>query len=100
MAQICDRDTKIAYVEQIKSGKMTVMEVVKELVCSKTTVSYWIRQLEKDSEHGLPGSGGMKPDLEYQRRLEKENRQLKNEVEFLKKAAAYFAGDQRKGTQR
>lgn len=100
MAQIYDRDTKIAYVEQIKSAKMTVMEVVKELGCSKTAVYYWIRQLEEDSEHGLPGSGRMKPDLEYQRRLEKENRQLKNEVEFLKKAAAYFAGDQRKGTQR
>jgi transposase-like protein len=37
--------------------------------------------------------------LEYQRQLEKENRQLKNEITFLKKAAAYFAGDQRKGTR-
>jgi transposase-like protein len=41
----------------------------------------------------------MKPDAEYQRRLERENRQLKNEVEFLKKAAAYFAEGQRKGTR-
>ena len=41
----------------------------------------------------------MKPDAEYQRRLERENRQLENEVEFLKKAPAYFAGDQRKGTR-
>jgi transposase-like protein len=37
--------------------------------------------------------------LEHQRRLEKENKQLRNEIEFLKKAAAYFAGDQRKGTR-
>jgi transposase-like protein len=41
----------------------------------------------------------MKPDMAYQKQLEKENRQLKNEIEFLKKAAAYFAGDQRKGTR-
>jgi transposase len=48
---------------------------------------------------GKLGSGHMKPDAEYQRRLERENRQLENEVEFLKKAPAYFAGDQRKGTR-
>jgi transposase len=41
----------------------------------------------------------MRPDLEYVRRLERENRQLRNENEFLKKAAAYFAGDQRKSTR-
>jgi transposase-like protein len=41
----------------------------------------------------------MKPDEHYVRNLEKENRELKNEVEFLKKAAAYFAVDQRKSTR-
>jgi transposase len=99
MANQYDRDTKLAYVEQITSGKMTVMEAVKELGCSKTTVYSWIAKLAEDKEHGLPGSGHMKPDVEYQKRLEREVRQLRNEVEFLKKAAAYFAGDQRKSTR-
>ena len=99
MAMYFDRDTKVAYVEQIKSGKLTVTEAARELGCSRSAIYSWMKKLSEDVEFGLPGSGHMKPDLEYQRQLEKENKQLKNEVEFLKKAAAYFAGDQRKGTR-
>jgi len=99
MANYYDRDTKVAYVEQINSGKLTVTEAVKELGCSRSAIYSWMRKLSEDGENGLPGSGHMKPDMAYQRQLEKENRQLKNEVEFLKKAAAYFAGDQRKGAR-
>jgi transposase len=58
-----------------------------------------MKKLSEDGKYGLPGSGNMKSDIAYQRQLEKENKQLKNEIEFLKKAAAYFAGDQRKGTR-
>ena len=35
----------------------------------------------------------------YQKKLEKENSELRKEVEFLKKAAAYFAVDQKKNTR-
>jgi transposase len=99
MGKYFDRDTKVAYVEQINNGKMTVTEAVNELGCSRSAIYSWIKKLSEDGEHGLPGNGHMKPDLEYQRQLEKENRQLKNEITFLKKAATYFAGDQRKGTR-
>ena len=99
MANYFDRDTKVAYVEQINSGKLTVTKAVRELGCSRSAIYSWMKKLSEDGENGLPGSGHMKPDMEYQRQLEKENRQLKNEIEFLKKAAAYFAGDQRKGTR-
>lgn len=99
MVKYYDRETKVAYVEQINAGKITVTEAVKELGCSRSAIYSWMSKLSEDPEHGLPGSGHMKPDLEYQRQLEKENRQLKNEIEFLKKAAAYFAGDQRKSTR-
>ena len=71
MSKYFDRDTKVAYVEQINSGKMTVTEAVNELGCSRSAVYSWIKKLSEDREHGLPGSGHMKPDLEYQRRLEK-----------------------------
>jgi len=99
MANYYDRDTKVAYVEQINSGKLTVTEVVRELGCSRSAIYSWIKKLSEDGEYALPGSGNMKPDMAYQKQLEKENKQLKNEIEFLKKAAAYFAKDQRKGTR-
>lgn len=99
MTRYYDRDTKVAYVEQINSGKLTVTEAVNELGCSRSAIYPCIKKLSEDEEHGLPGSGYMKPDIAYQRQLEREVRQLRNENEFLKKAAAYFAGDQRKGTR-
>lgn len=36
MVKYFDRDTKIAYVEQINSGKLTVTEAVNELCCSRS----------------------------------------------------------------
>ena len=65
----------------------------------KSTIYIWLKKYSEDGENAFPGSGHMRPDLEYVRRLERENRQLRNENEFLKKAAAYFAGDQRKSTR-
>jgi transposase len=94
-----DRETKLAYVEQIVSGRMTVAEVVRELGCSRSAIYSWLKKFSADGVVAFPGSGKMKEEDEYIRKLERENRQLKNEVEFLKKAAAYFAEDQKKGTR-
>jgi ACT domain-containing protein len=38
MAKYFDRDTKVAYVEQINTGKMTVTEAVNELGCSRSAI--------------------------------------------------------------
>lgn len=48
MARYYDRDTKLACVYQINSGKMTVTEVVDELRCSKSTICSWIRKLSEN----------------------------------------------------
>lgn len=53
MAKYFDRDIKIAYVEQINSGKMTVTEAVNELGCSRATIYSWIRKMSEDGENGL-----------------------------------------------
>ena len=67
MARYFGRDTKVAYVEQINSGKLTVTEAVNELGCFRSAIYSWIKSLSEDNEHGLPGSGNMKPDMAYQR---------------------------------
>ena len=98
-AKYYDRETKLAYVEQIVSGKLTVTEAMRDLDCARSTIYSWLRKFSVDGSSSFPGSGKMKAEVEYVRNLEKENRQLKNEVEFLKKAAAYFAEDQKKSTR-
>ena len=74
MAKYYDRETKLAYVEQITSGKMTATQAMRELGCSRSAIYSWIKKFTEDGDHAFPGSGKMKPDDAYTRNLEKENR--------------------------
>jgi transposase len=51
----------------------------------------WVKKYKKSPNAPFPGSGKLSPEDEKLRKLEKENRELKDENEILKKAAAYFA---------
>ena len=46
MANYYDRETKLAYVEQYTSGKMTAKEVVRELGCSKSALYSWVSSFQ------------------------------------------------------
>jgi transposase len=50
----------------------------------------WRREFLKDPEYSFPGNGRQKPDEAEFTRLKRENARLKEELEILKKAAAYF----------
>ena len=99
MPKYYDRDTKVAYVQQIEEGKLKVSQAARDLGVAEATIYNWIKELRSDPTAGLPGSGHLKLDIGYQKKLEKENSELRKEVEFLKKAAAYFAVDQKKNTR-
>jgi len=43
----------------------------------------------------FPGSGKLRPDDEHLKKLERQVRELREENEILKKAAAYFAKNQK-----
>lgn len=67
--------------------------VARELGINENTLYAWMSKYQKRSgkEQVFPGSGHLSPEDERIRQLEKENRDLKEEVEILKKAAAFFA---------
>ena len=67
-----DRDTKIAYVEQIRAGKLTAIEAARELGLHESTIYRWLKKYSEDGENAFPGSGRMRPDLEYVKTLERE----------------------------
>lgn len=72
----------------------TNASVAKELGVSAQQIYNWRRQFNRLSEKQFNSINGVdmsKPDTAETRRLKKENAELKKEVEFLKKAAAYFA---------
>ena len=76
---------------------VTQAQVAKELGITAQQISNWKRQFTRLSEkqfNTLDGVDYSKQESEEVRRLKRENKRLKEEMEFLKKVSAYFAKDQ------
>ena len=86
-----NKEFKEQTVNQILSGERTVSEIAKELGVHHTTIRDWVKNYKQDGTHAFPGSGHLKPNDDDLRKLRRENANLREENEILKKAAAYFA---------
>ncbi len=69
----------------------TAQSLANEVGVHENTIYKWSVQYANDPEQAFPGSGHLKPEAEEQRRLERRIKELEEENEILKKAAAYFA---------
>ena len=72
MPKYYDRDTKVAYGQQIEEGKLKASQAARDLGVVEQTIYNWIKELSIDPKTGLPESGHQKQDIEYQKKLEKE----------------------------
>ncbi len=70
----------------------SIAQAARNLEISDTTLGRWIHQAEIDEGDGQSGELTTN-EREELNRLRRENRILEQERSFLKKAAAYFAGD-------
>jgi transposase len=80
-------------VRMVIETSRSVAQVARELGMNETTLGNWVSQYR--TEHASD-----EPPLAPNERIrlaevERENRELRMEIEFLKKAAAYFARDPR-----
>lgn len=89
------REFKVEAVRLASSSDATIGRVATELGIHPNTLRAWIKELEKDPEHAFPGHGKLKPEAAEMQRLKRENARLKQELEFLKKTARYFAKESR-----
>ena len=64
---------KVASLQQIEEGKLKASQAAKDQGVAEQTIYNWIKELCADPKAELPGSGHPKPDVEYQKKLEKEN---------------------------
>jgi len=72
-------------------GYRSAPSLAAEMGLHVNTIYRWSEQFREDPENAFPGSGHMKPDDEELARAKRRVRELEEEVEILKKAAAYFA---------
>ena len=95
MGKEYDPAYKVEICKQIESGDASVSELSRETGISENTLYGWIRRYRKNSDKPFVGSGRILPENEELVKLRRENKNLREENEILKKAAAYFAKNQR-----
>jgi transposase len=89
------KELKEQAVLRVLNKEASIMEMSKELGVHYTTVRDWIREYRKKKDEAFPGSGKRSASDAEMMRILKENADLKEENEFLKKAAAFFAKSQK-----
>lgn len=90
-----DTSFKLQVVQMIKAQGLSVGQVCKDMQLGESAVRRWLSQFEAE-QSGQSGIG--KPlTAEHQRirQLEIENKQLRGDVDILKKASAFFARELR-----
>lgn len=86
------KEFKADIVERCRKGDRSIGEVAKDFDLTETSVREWVRQADIDD--------GERPGLTTQEKeelsaLRRENRRLREDVEILKRATAFFAKETR-----
>jgi transposase len=81
---------KAEIVELCARGDRSVGQVSKDFDLTETAVREWLRQAERDA--GTRQDGGLTTaERQELAQLRRENRRLREDVEILKRATAFFA---------
>jgi transposase len=83
---------KADIVERVKNGDRSLPEIARDFDLTETAVRVWVKQAEIDA--------GERDGLTTEERdeltaLRRENRRLREDVEILKRATAFFAKETR-----
>jgi transposase len=77
-----------------QQGDRSVGQVAKDFDLTETAVREWVKQAGRDA--GTRSDGGLtSAEQQELARLRRENRQLREDVEILKRATAFFAQETR-----
>jgi len=84
---------KADIVQRCRQGDRTVGQVAKDFDLTETAVRAWVKQAELDA--GDRNDGLSSSEQEELAALRRENRRLREDVEILKRATAFFAKETR-----
>ena len=91
------REYKQQTIKQVLEEGRRVTEVADALKVSEQTIYRWLREQDQYGEEAFKGPGNARIDAEYRIRvLEKQNKQLEQENEILKKYRAFLKEKQKK----
>ena len=85
---------KAEIVQLCQRGDRSIGQVARDFDLTETAVREWVRQAERDA--GTRGDGGLtSPERQELAALRRENRRLREDVEILKRATAFFVKETR-----
>ncbi len=91
MKRTYSKDFKRKACELVVKDNIAVSVVAEKFGINHVMLHRWVSEYREYGEEAFVGKGHQKPADAELRKLRKENERLKQEVEILKKAAAYFA---------
>lgn len=86
-----DRQFKEEAIRLVTEGGRSVSDVARGLGIHENLLHTWKRKHKEDPAGSFPGKGHLKPEEEELKRLQKENANLREDGEILKKALAIFS---------
>ena len=87
------REFKIEALRLLESGEKPRAQLIRELGIRPNLLGKWQKEMQAKGVKAFRGPGRRSADSDELAALKRENERLKEEVEILKKAAAYFARD-------
>ena len=85
------KEFKIQACELVLKDDLKVKEVANKLFINHIMLYRWIDEYKTYGDTAFVGKGNLKPEEAKLKKLQRENEELRQQVEILKKAAAYFA---------
>ena len=85
------KEFKIQACELVVKNGLKVKAVADKMGISHIMLYRWIDQYKTYGTDAFVGKGHLRPEEAKLKKLKKENEELRQQVEILKKAAAYFA---------
>lgn len=89
--RVFDKEFKVEAVRLATGGDRTIAEVSKNLGIAETLLSKWVRAARDEGADAFRGQGKRTEHEDEVWRLKRKNRELEQELEFLKKVSRYFA---------
>jgi transposase len=84
---------KAEVVELCQRGDRSIGQVARDFDLTETAVREWVKQVERDA--GVRSDGLTSAERKELAELRRENRRLREDVEILKRATAFFAKETR-----
>jgi transposase len=93
------REFKLEAVRRVLESGQSQADVASELNVSANTICRWKQQYQAEQDEAFPGTGHQTSQSSTVSKLRRENKRLRQERDFLKKTAIYFANQNESGSK-